>query len=108
MLDQLPFARLVVCDTEFQPRPGDRVMPVCLVAKELRSGQIWRLWMGEFGSIPPYPIDKDTLFIAFSAPAELSVSRACGWRDPARVLDLFAERRLAVNGLPWHDGAWSL
>src|SRR5687768_9847968 len=108
MLDQLPFARIVVCDTEFQTRPGDLVLPVCLVAKELRSGQTWRLWMGEFGSSPPYPIDKSTLFVAFSVPAELSVSRANGWRDPARALDLFAERRLAVNGMPWREGAWSL
>ncbi len=61
ILDELPFARLVVCDTEYQTRPGDLVLPVCLVAKELRSGQTWRLWMGEFGSSPPYPIDKDTL-----------------------------------------------
>jgi DNA polymerase-1 len=108
MLDQLPFARIVICDTEFQPRPGNLVLPVCLVAKELRSGQTWRLWMDEFGSSPPYPIDRGTLFVAFSVPAELSVSRANGWRDPARTLDLFAERRVAVNGLPWHDGAWSL
>jgi DNA polymerase I len=108
ILDRLPFARIVVCDTEYQPRAGDLVLPVCLVAKELRSRQTWRLWLGEFGSSPPYPIDKNTLFISYSVPAELSVSRTNGWRDPARVLDLFAERRLAVNGLPWRESAWSL
>jgi hypothetical protein len=108
MLDQLPFARIAVGDSEYLPRPGDLVLPVCFVAKELRSGQVWRQWMGEFGSEPPYPIDKNTLFVAFSIPAELSVSRANGWRDPARALDLFAERRLAVNGLPWREGAWTL
>ena len=108
MLDQLPFARIVVCDTEFQTRPGDLVLPVCLVAKELRSGQTWRLWMGEFGSSPPYPIDKE-----HPLRRVLRAGRAVGQPGerlarPARVLDLFAERRLAVNGLPWREGAWSL
>ena len=42
MLDRLPFARIVCCDTEYVARPGERVLPVCLVAKELRSGQVSR------------------------------------------------------------------
>ncbi len=108
MLDRLPFARIVCCDTEYVARPGERVLPVCLVAKELRSGQVVRRWMGGFGERPPYPLDKRTLFVSFSVPAELSVHRALGWRDPARVLDLFAEHRLNVNGRPYYQGLWGL
>ena len=64
--------------------------------------------MGGFSECPPYPLDKRTLFVTFSAPAELSVHRALGWRDPARVLDLFAEHRLNVNGLLYYQGLWGL
>jgi DNA polymerase I len=108
VLDRLPFARVVCCDTEFIPSPGEMVTPVCLVAKELRSGHVWRQWMGGFSATPPYPLDRQTLFVSFSAPAELSVHRALNWRDPTRVLDLFAEHRLNVNGYSYHDDMWSL
>jgi DNA polymerase-1 len=103
MLDRLPFARLIGCDTEFVPTAGERVLPVCLVARELRSGHVWRVMMGEFGPKPPFPIDKQTLLIAYSAPAELSVFEALQWRRPARLLDLFAEHRVNINGLPSED-----
>jgi DNA polymerase family A len=108
MLDRLPFDRIVCCDTEYVARPGERVLPVCLVAKELCSGQIVRRWIGGFGERPPYPLDKRTLFVSFSVPAELSVHRALSWRDPTRVLDLFAEHRLNVNGRPYYQGLWGL
>ena len=45
------------------PYPGERVVPVCLVAKELHSGQTWRIVMGEFGERAPFPIDKQTVFV---------------------------------------------
>jgi DNA polymerase I len=108
MLDRLPFARIVGCDTEYVARPGERVLPVCLVAKELRSGQMVRRWMGGFDERPPYPLDKHTLFVSFFVPAELSVHRALTWSDPLRVLDLFAEHRLNVNGRPYYKGLWGL
>jgi hypothetical protein len=100
MPNRLPFARVVCCDTEYVPYPGERVVPVSLCAKELRSGQTWRIVMGEFGVRPPFPIDKQTVFVTYSAPAELSVFEALKWPRPARIIDLFAEHRVNVNGLP--------
>ena len=70
-----------------------------MVAKELRSGQTWRLWRGEFPSMPPFPIGPDALFAAFYASAELGCFRALGWPMPANILDLFAEFRDRTNGL---------
>jgi hypothetical protein len=107
-LDRLPFPRIVCGDTEYVARPGERARPVCLVAKELRSGQAWRQWMDGFSAEAPYPLDTRTLFVSFMAPAELGVHRVLGWRDPARVLDLFAEHRVEVNGYGYYDGLWSL
>ena len=101
MFEGLPFATIVAADFEFEfgRRDGERPRPVCMVAKELRSGQEWRIWRGEFGPRPPFSTGPDTLFIAFFASAELGCFRALGWPMPARVLDLFAEFRNHVNGM---------
>jgi hypothetical protein len=64
-----------------------------MVAKELRTGQEWRVWRGEFDSAPPLPTDSNTLFIAYVASAELGCFRALGWPMPERILDLYAEFR---------------
>ncbi len=55
--DLLPFRYVVAVDFEFEfgghasfddaGRSGERPRPVCMVAKELRSGQTWRLWRDE-------------------------------------------------------------
>jgi hypothetical protein len=101
MLDGLPYRHVIACDTEFEfgGNPGNRQRPVCLVAKDLRTGQEWQLWRGDFGTAPPLPIDTDSLFIAFYSSAELGCFRAQGRSMPANVLDLFVEFRNYTNGL---------
>jgi DNA polymerase family A len=101
------YKTVVVADFEFEfgghatledaNRSGERPRPVCMVAKELRSGQTWRLWRGEFGPEPPFPIGRDALFVAFYASAELGCFRALGWPKPDCILDLFAEFRNLTN-----------
>jgi DNA polymerase family A len=112
---ELPFRYVVIADFEFEfgghasaddaGRSGERPRPVCMVAKELRSGQTWRLWRGQFGSTPPFPIGPDSLFVAFYASAELGCFRALGWPKPHNVLDLFVEFRNRTNGLTTPAGA---
>ena len=55
--------------------------------------------------MPPYPIDGDTLFVAYYASAELGCHRALDWPMPTRVLDLFAEFRDRTNGRATPAGA---
>lgn len=115
MLEQLPFRHIVVADFEFEfgghasfedaGRSGERPRPVCMVAKELRSGQTWRLFRGEFGPAPPFPTGSDALFTAFYASAELGCFKTLGWPAPARILDLFTEFRDRTNGLPTLAGS---
>jgi len=69
-----------------------------MVAKDLLTRQGWRIWRGEFGSMPPFPIGPDTLFVAYFASAEIGCFRALGWPTPARILDLFTEFRDHTNG----------
>jgi DNA polymerase family A len=111
----LPFRYVVAADFEFEfgghasfedaSRSGERPRPVCMVAKELRSGQTWRLWRDEFKSVPPFPIGPDTVFVSFYASAELGCFLALGWPKPANILDLFTEFRDRTNGLPTLAGS---
>jgi hypothetical protein len=88
-------------DTEFSQPPGERPTPVCLVAREFRSGRTLRLWQDDLRGrrTLPYPIGPDVLFVAYLASAELGCHLALGWPLPARVLDLYAEFRCQTAGL---------
>ena len=105
MLEAWPYREVWAVDFEFMAPPGERQIPVCLVARELRSGRTIRLWQDQFGPTPPFPIGADVLFVAYYASAELGCFRALGWPMPARILDLFAEFRDATNGLTTPAGA---
>jgi DNA polymerase-1 len=96
---------VVVADFEFEIGTGARPVPVCLVARELRTGKCWRLFQDEFGSAPPFPTGPDTLFVSFFATAELGCFRALQWPMPARILDLFVEFRNLTNGHQLPSGA---
>jgi len=108
----LPCDHPVAVDFEFEfsghksfeeaSRSGERPRPVCMNAKHLRTGQVWRLRRGEFGSAPPFPID---LLIAYYASAELGCFKALGWQAPTFVLDLFTEFRARTNGREIPNGA---
>jgi DNA polymerase I len=101
------FRHVIAADFEFEfgGHAGNRPRPVCMVAKDLRSGQTWRLWRGEFGSVPPFPIGANTVFVAFYASAELGCFQTLNWPMPADVLDLFVEFRNRTNGLPTPAGS---
>jgi hypothetical protein len=109
------FKNVVAVDFEFEfgghdtfeaaARSGERPRPVCMVAKELRSGRVWRVWRGEFLADPPFPVDGSTVLVAYYASAELSCFKALGWPQPVFVLDLFTEFRARTNGLTLANGA---
>jgi len=112
MLDRFPFQHPVAVDFEFEfgghqsmeeaGRSGERPRPVCMVAKDLRSGHVWKLFRGEFGSAPPFPID---VLVAYYASAELGCFKALSWQPPTFVLDLFTEFRARTNGRETPNGA---
>src|SRR5262245_26666657 len=95
------FSEVWLCDFEFSAPPGERPVPICLVAQELRSGRLTRLWQDELVARreAPFPVDRDTLMVAFYASAEIGCFLALGWPLPVYILDLYAEFRNATNGL---------
>jgi DNA polymerase-1 len=86
------FTRIVVGDFEYEVAPGDLPIPLCLVLyvldEHLRHVRTIRLWRGEFASTPPIEFDDDTLFVAYSAWAELTCFMVLGWKFPKYVFDL--------------------
>jgi DNA polymerase I len=94
-----PYREIWFVDFEFDASDGEQPKPVCLVAKELISGQVLKLWQDEMGRLkqPPYPIDSDSLFVAYYASAELGCHLALDWALPINILDLFTEFRALTN-----------
>jgi hypothetical protein len=87
-------------DFEFTAPAGERPIPLCVVARELRAGRTVRLWLdGTTSLAPPYGTGPDALFVAYYASAELGCHLALGWPMPARVLDLCAEFKQLTSGL---------
>src|SRR5262245_46541903 len=95
-----------LADFEFSAPPGERPTPVCLVAREFRSGRTLRLWQDDLRGrrVPPYPTGPDALFVAYFASAEFGSHLALGSPLPARVLVPFAEFRNLANGLSPPNG----
>ncbi|MEI6559499.1 MAG: DNA polymerase [Rhodospirillaceae bacterium] len=99
-LSRLPYREIWAADFEFVAPDGERAAPVCMVARELRTGRLIRLWRDELLAMPspPYGTGPDTLFVAYFASAEMSCHLALGWPTPDRLLDLFVEFRASTNG----------
>jgi hypothetical protein len=90
------FAKIVVCDFEYETcappqREGDLLNVLCMVAyvldENLRHVDTKKLWRGEFGASPPFDTDDDTLFVAYSAWAEMTCFLVLGWKFPRHIFD---------------------
>jgi DNA polymerase-1 len=101
---ELPFEQVWFVDFEFIPEAGEHPDVVCLCAKELRTGQILRLWRDQLGATPPYRTDAGALFVCFAATAEVACHLALGWPVPEKILDLSRMFRCVVNGREVPEG----
>ena len=97
----LQFDQVVVVDFEFLAGHGEPQTPVCMVARELRSGREYRLWQDDLRQLPAAPWDTGpaSCTVAYFASAELHCFRVLGWPIPTNIIDLFAEFRVETNGL---------
>jgi DNA polymerase I len=95
------FREIWLVDFEFHQPPGETPKPLCLVAREVHSGRLLRLWHDRLERLsePPYSFGSDALFVAYYASAELGCHLSLGWEMPARILDLFVEFRRRTSGL---------
>jgi hypothetical protein len=95
------FREIWLCDFEFWAPTGERPKPLCLVAREFRTGRTLRLWRDELQTLdkPPMDTGPSALFAAYFASAELGCFLALDWPAPARILDLYVEFRCLTSGL---------
>src|SRR4051812_10950646 len=95
------YKEIWLVDFEFHQPDGERPEPVCMVAREFRSGATIRL--DDAGlrrrSKAPFSTAADALFVAYYASAELGCFLVLGWAPPANVLDLYVEFSNRTNGL---------
>jgi DNA polymerase-1 len=96
----LPFREIWCVDFEYVSRPGETPDVVAMVAKEVGSGRVIKLWHDQLGPEPPFPVDDGVLFVTYYASAEVGCFLQLGWPIPTRIIDLYAEFRREVNGLP--------
>jgi len=95
------FSTIVVCDTEYETsggefnlRPGDLPVPLCLVAyildENLNHVRTIKMWREELltSKHPPFDIGTNTLVVAYSAQAELTIFKVLDWPFPTHVYDL--------------------
>ena len=97
------FGRIIVADFEYEARDGDLPIVLCMVAHELdehlQHVRTIRKWRGEFAPTSPFDIGDDTLFVAYSAWAELTCFQVLGWKFPTHIFDQHTAYLAASNVL---------
>src|SRR5262249_54177686 len=80
---------------------GDLPVPLCMVAYVLDENcqhvHTIRLWRSDFGHAPPFDIGPDTLFVAYSAWAEMTCFKVLGWGFPKHIFDQHTAYLAASN-----------
>ena len=94
----LPFEEVWAIDFEYVAPDGERPRPICLVARELGTNRLLRLFEHELPATPPFRTDEHVLFVAYSAHAELQCFAELGWPMPERIVDPFFEHCASING----------
>ena len=74
-------------------------MVAYVLDENLQHVRTIRLWRGEFGPAPPFDIGPDTLFVAYTAWAEMTCFMVLGWKFPMHIFDLHTAYLAASNVL---------
>ena len=99
------FKEIWFVDFEFRAPDGQTPEPRCMVAKELKSKTLKRLWLhGRRIDEPPFDLGEDTLYVAYYGSAEVGCHLSLNWPVPKNLLDLFVEFRINMNGFNPHGG----
>jgi DNA polymerase I len=101
------FAHIVVCDFEYEVAAGELPNVLSMVAyvldEHLQHVRTVRLWRGEFPNSPPFDVDDNTLFVAYSAWAEMTCFLVLGWKFPKHIFDQHTAYLAATNVLLPYD-----
>jgi DNA polymerase-1 len=93
---QNTFNRVWCVDFEFGPTSKGFALPKCMVAREFfNRTPALRLFRDQLPITSPF--SPESLFVFFSAPAELSCFISLDWDFPRFILDLYAENLCEKN-----------
>lgn len=85
-----------VVDFEYSQPTNCLPRPHCMVARELHTNRLIRVWLGDNPPAMP-PLDvTNCIYIAYNAIAEALCHLVLGWPLPSIVIDLYAEFRNLV------------
>src|SRR3984893_6003122 len=103
------FTQVVVADFEYEVSDGNLPVPLCMVAyvldENLRHVRTIRAWREELYAwrSPSFNTGPGTLFVAYSAWAEMTCFKVLGWRFPAHIFDQHTAYLAASNLLLPYD-----
>ena len=99
------FKEVWFVDFEFRAQDGGNPEPRCMVAYELHTKTLKRLWFqGRICHEPPFDFSENSLYVAYYVSAEMGCHLALGWPCPVNLLDLFVEFRSLMNGMQPQGG----
>ena len=97
------FTTINVVDFEYEVDDGELPNVLCMVVhvlnENLQHVHTIKMWRGEFGKCPPFDTGPDTLFVAYSAWAEMTCFLTLGWKFPTHIFDLHTAYLAASNVL---------
>jgi len=103
------FAQTVVVDFEYEVSDGNLPNPLCMVAhvldENLRHVRTIRMWREELLASRrlPFNLGPNTLFVAYSAWAEMTCFKVLGLQFPVHIFDLHTAYLAASNILLPYD-----
>ena len=101
------FGTINVVDFEYEVSTGNLPDVLCMVAQVLDSNlqplRTIKRWRGEFGPTPPFDTGPDSLFVAYSAWAEMTCFQVLGWKFPEHIFDQHTAYLAASNILPAYN-----
>ena len=106
LVDALPYERIIALDFEFFGAEGENPNVVCLVSRDLLSGELRRYWHDDLLGMesPPFDTGETTLLLAYFSSAEMQCFNALGWEMPECLVDLYVEFRRLTNGQELRHG----
>ena len=97
------FTSIAVGDFEYEVADSELPRVLCMVAEvldeQLKHVRTIRLWRGEFGAAAPFNTGPHTLFVAYSAWAEMQCFATLGWKFPTHIFDQHTAYLAASNVL---------
>jgi DNA polymerase family A len=103
------FTTVNVVDFEYEVDDGELPNVLCMVAyvldEHLRHVRTIRMWRDELlaSTRPPFDTGADTLFVAYSAWAEMTCFATLGWKFPEHIFDQHTAYLAASNILLPHN-----